>query len=122
MRNILIIVCAILVSFSASINCVKAQTVSPKEVVQMRADSVDYSDANFSGTFQIIHHTKMREIITVDWYPLIEARRSDNLVVMWKISDLTTLRIFPRNVINPPVSYRVPDHEIIEIYEGGTKE
>lgn len=96
-----------------------AQTVSPKESVQLRADSVDYSDENFSGTFQIIHHTKQREIITVDWYPLIEEKRSDNLVVMWKISPLTTLRIFPRNVINPPASYRVPQHEIVIIEEEG---
>lgn len=78
-------------------------------------DSISYfSHENFLGTFQIIHHTKDREIFSHDIFLRVEARRSETEVVLWKISDLTTIRIFPRNLIMPPMNYRIQEQEIIE--------
>lgn len=77
-------------------------------------DSAYYSESNFVGTFQIIHKTKQLEIFTYDIYYEIEARRSETEVVLWNVSPHTTFRIFPRNLIYPPLNYRIQETEIYE--------
>ncbi len=78
-------------------------------------DSAYYSEANFAGTFQTIHRSKEIEIFTFNLYYEIEARRSETEVVLWNISPLTTIRIFPRNLIYPPMNYRIEETEIYEL-------
>jgi len=99
----------------------QAQTNVTKNVNAQKGDTLVYNDANMLGTFQIIHHTKQREILTVSWYAEIEARRHETEVVMWDISPLTTIRIFPRSLVKAPMNYRVPQHEIILIEENDDK-
>lgn len=96
----------------------KAQIQIETTVVYPEIDSVAYySPENFLGTFQIIHQTKEREIFTHDIYKEIESRRSDGDVVLWFKSDLTLIRIFPRNMIMPPMNYRVAEREIVHVDE-----
>lgn len=76
-----------------------------------------FSDSNFLGTFQIIHRTKEREIFTHSIYTEIENRRSNKEVVLWDMTPLTTIRIFPRELIYPPMNFRVSLNEIVEIIE-----
>lgn len=74
-----------------------------------------FDDSNFMGTFQYIHHTKEREVFSKEIYYEIEARRHATDVILWEISALTTIRIFPNSLILPPTNYRVNTNEIIEI-------
>ncbi len=96
---------------------IEATTITPVQ------DSLAYfSPENFLGTFQTMHHTKEREIFTHELYFEIESRRKDDEVVIWKRSNLTSFRIFPRNMIMPPMNYRVPDLEIVHIDETADQE
>ena len=82
-----------------------------------KADSNYYSQANFFGTFQIIHHSKQSEIFSITMYTEIENKRKIDEVVLWEISPLTTIRIFPQNLIYPPLSYRIKETEIVELFD-----
>lgn len=79
-------------------------------------DAAYYSDSNFVGTFQIIHRSKDFELLTYEIYYLIEARRADYDVVMWDISDNTTIRIFPKSLVYPPTNFRIQETEILETH------
>lgn len=101
----------------------KAQIQIESTALTPTIDSVAYySPENFLGTFQTMHHTKEREIFTHDLYFEIESRRKDDELVIWKISRFTSFRIFPRNMIMPPMNYRVQDLEIVHIDESADQE
>lgn len=94
--------------------------VSPEvdtDVYLINDSTTYFSDANFLGTFQIIHRSKEREVFTKDIYYKIEEHRSNSDVVMWNFSPMTTIRIFPRNLIYPPTNYRITIYETVEIIE-----
>lgn len=107
----------LIVLFISFVGISFSQAKEPAFISLTKADSNYFSEANFLGTFQVIHHTKQREIFSISIYTEIESKRKIDEVVLWEISPLTTIRIFPQNLIYPPVSYRIKETQIVDIID-----
>jgi hypothetical protein len=112
-KSFLIVLFVIAGNLTLSAQITEHESLSPEKYI-IKDTTQYFSEANFYGTFQVIHHSKNHEIFTKASYYEIEARRDDSEVVLWDISPLTTIRIFPRNLIFPPTNYRVNEHEITD--------
>jgi len=112
-KSIILFLTIIMTGITATEVCAQVTPVNKPNLSGHTAEW--FSDDNFVGTFQYIHHTKKREVFTKEIYYEIEAKRHATEVVLWEVSALTTIRIFPTNLIMPPSNYRVNTNEIIEI-------
>lgn len=60
-------------------------------------------EEEMEGTYEIIiTNSKIKDAFTIDILSTIEAKREQNLDIMYVVSEYTSIRIFSRDKINSP--------------------
>lgn len=60
------------------------------------------NEAYMEGTYEIISQSKVIELFTTETLKEIEKRRDDTKEILYELSQFTTIKIYPRSVINAP--------------------
>lgn len=72
----------------------QAQSATQEEIIKVVED--------FDGTFQIMYKTRNEEVFPINFREIVEQNRHQTDLVMLEYSEFTTVRIFPKEVVNDP--------------------
>ena len=91
-----------IILFLVILNCLFFTSVKAQQTQGSPQQEVTKSITDYDGTFQVIFKQKVQEIFPINLGEIVESKRHDTDLVLFEYSEFTTLRIFPKSMINDP--------------------